>query len=339
LIAGGIQTLIREHSRLAGYVPAYWYSGLYEQLRPAVRSQALLRLGKWALPALGYALAAFVVTHLPGYRGHARQLIEGVPCSPSGPGRVRAALNVIADRFLLKHPVQQAVFHFIGQTISRSMKHRLFLSTHAGFGAALAVISLGHGRAGLLCIPLTLSFVLISGLRAAFNFPAELSANWAFQISDTNHTRETLIAMRKWVVFCGIGPLFLLLAPLELAFFPWTSVLFQLFYGVTLSILLMEVMFFDFRKIPFTCSYFPGKINLVLLLVIYVSGFSFYSSTMADLEVRLMNAPLAAAAFFCVAACAWLVVWNWHGRGKTESGLEYDDEGDPAVRTLGLTLQ
>ena len=39
--------------------------------------------------------------------------------------------------------------------------------------------------AGMLEIPLTLSFFAISGLRAAFNFPAELRANWIFQVCET----------------------------------------------------------------------------------------------------------------------------------------------------------
>jgi hypothetical protein len=245
------------------------------------------------------------------------------------------ALNAVVDRVLLRDPVQQAVYHFIGQTISRSMKHRLFLATYAGFGAALVVVNWDGGHNGLIRVPLTLSFVLISGLRAAFNFPAELAANWAFQISDTDHSRDCLIAMRKWIIVCAIAPLFLLLVPVELMFFPWTVVLFQMLFGMTLSIVLMEIIFFGFRKIPFTCGYFPGKTNLVLLVVIYVAGFSLYSSATASLEIWLIAKPAAAVAFFCVVACVWIVLWR--GVGKNRSSLDYEDEGDPEVRRLGLT--
>lgn len=357
MIGSGISFLVGAHSGVARYIPSYWFSGLYEHLRPAIGNQDLLNLGKMAAPALGYALAVFALTHLPGYRRQARKLIEAPPSNPAGPGRLRVALNAAIDRLLLKDPMQQAVYHFIGQTISRSMKHRMFLAIYAGFGGALVVFGLdqsggdgiaalviGHQRlvpdpAGLLAIPLTLSFVLVSGLRAAFNFPAELTANWAFQISDTNHTRQCLIAMRKWTIVCGIVPLFLLLTPLELTFFAWPIVLFQICYGVTLSLLLVELMFFDFRKIPFTCGYFPERNNLVWLIAIYVAGLIFYSSTLASLEIWLMWRPEYAVLFFAAAIGVWLVVWKWCGRSKTQTALDYLGDDDPVIRTLGLTPQ
>jgi hypothetical protein len=309
LMAGGLQALIGDHSPFVHYFPIFWFAGFYERLRPAVRSPLLLSLGAFAIRALGYAAAVFVLTHLPGYRRHARKMIETPPANPSGPGRLRTTFNTAIDSVLLKDPVEQAIFHFIGQTIGRSLKHRLFLATYAGFGAALAILSFGPDHAGLLRLPLTLSFVLVSGLRAAFNFPAELGANWTFRISDTNHTRACLIAVRKWIVVCGIGPLFLLLAPVDLVFFPWPAALFHLFYGFTLSVLLVEAMFFGFQKIPFTCAYFPGKTNLVFLSVMYVFGFSLYSRFMASLESRVIQEPMAAAAFFpppCAPNSYWL---------------------------------
>ena len=355
LFAGGIQMLVLAHSGAERYIPAYWFAGLYEQLRPATGNATLLNLGKMALPGLGWVLAIFALTHLPGYRRQARKLIEAPPSNPAGPGRLRAALNAAVDRLLLKDPVQQGVYHFIGQTIGRSMKHRLFLAVYAGFGAALVVFGIDqnggegllslliHGQRfvpdpnGLLRIPFTLSFILITGLRAAFSFPAELTANWAFQISDANQTRQCMIAMRKWIVMCGVLPLFLLLAPLELAFFSWGVVAMQTMFGVTVSILLVEVMFFDFRKIPFTCGYFPERNNLVWLIAIYVAGLVLYSRKMADLEIWLTWEPQYIPVFVLGAACLWLAVWKWHGRAKAQTALDYLGDPDPMVRTLELT--
>jgi len=355
LFSGGIQMLVLAHSGAERYIPAYWFTGLYERLRPATGDSALLSLGRIALPGLGWALTIFALTHVPGYRRQAGKLIEAPPSNPAGPGRLRVALNAALDRWLLKDPVQQGVYRFIGQTISRSMKHRLFLAVYAGFGAALVVFGIdqngGEGilsllilrqrfmpdKIGLLEIPFTLSFVLITGLHAAFSFPAELNANWAFRMSDANQTRQCMIAMRKWILVCGVAPLFLLLAPLELAFFSWPVVAVQTVCGVTLSILLMELVFFDFRKIPFTCGYFPERSNLVWLIAIYVAGLMLYSSTMADLEIWLMWEPQHIAVFVVAAACLWLAVWKWHGRSKSEDALDYLGDDDPLIRTLELT--
>ncbi len=326
-------------------------------MRPATGNHALLDLGRIALPGLGCGVALFALTHIPGYLWQMRRLVDTPPSNPAGPGRRWAPLTGAVDRLLLKNPLQQGVYHFIGQTISRSMKHRLFLAVYAGFGGALVVFNLGPAftvrgfgatfritgfapdHAMLLRVPLMLSFVVITGLRAAFSFPAELNANWSFQMSDTNHAAACLNAVRKWTIVCGVIPLFLLLMPAELQFLPWTDVLFQLLYGLALSLLLTEAMLFGFRKIPFTCGYLPGRNNLVLVVALYVGSLALYSSNlMTNLESRLMKSPLRAIEFFCAALFVWMAVLKWRARSGIEDGLDYDGDSDPLVRTLGLKL-
>jgi hypothetical protein len=347
-----LSDLARRHSPWVYAFPAYWFAGLYEHLRPAVGNPVhllhhphdrnavafLLHLGSVAEWALAGVAGLFVVTYLPGYRRHARKVLEAPQPNPSGPTRLKQAINRTIDRKLLKHPVQIGVFHFVSQTITRSMKHRLFLATYAGCGGALALLTFGSGRSGLLRLPLTLSFILISALRAAFNFPSELGANWSFQVSGSNHVRECLAAMRKWIVACAVVPLLLLQAPMEFLAFAWLAAVFHLAFGTALAVLLMEGLFLGFRKVPFTCAYFPGKINLVALSVIYVLGFTMYSNTMADLEAWLEGEPLAVAAFFAAAGLAYALLARWRNRQLgTESILDYEDDGDPAVRTLELS--
>ncbi|RPI08739.1 MAG: hypothetical protein EHM65_09970, partial [Acidobacteriales bacterium] len=257
-----IRGLVWKESPLLYYYPGFWFIGLYERLRPAVGDPTLIKLGHFATQALGWTAAIFLVTYLPLYRRHARKALETPTPRPSGPGRLSRWIASALNRTILRQPVQRAVFHFISQAISCSVKHRLFLATYGGFGAALAILSFDPSGQGLLRLPLTLSFVLVSALRAAFNFPAEINANWIFQVSETDSVSQYLTATRKWVTVCGILPLFLVLAPIELASFPWRVALFHLAYGITLSVLLMEALFFDFRKAPFTCAHLPGKVNL-----------------------------------------------------------------------------
>jgi hypothetical protein len=219
------------------------------------------------------------------------------------------------------------------------LKHRLFLATYGGFGAALAVMNFGSGPSGLLVLPLTLSFILVSGLRAAFNVPAELSANWAFQLSEVTDVEPYLAATRKWTLVCAILPLFLLMAPMEFACFPAATALFHMAYGITTSVLLMEIMFFGFRKVPFTCAHFPGKVNLTFLAVIYIFGFSAYSRTMSSVEAWLTHNPAAALAFFALAAALSIAVSR---SGRKMLGpkpvLDYLDPAEPVVCTLGITI-
>jgi hypothetical protein len=332
MIAFYIERLYTQHSVLLYWFPGYWFAGLYEQLRPAVRGSGLAALGSWAIRGLVAVTALFLVTFLAGYRRHTRRVLESESDAAGARSGIRLAF--------LRDPVEAAVFHFISQSITRSVKHRLFLATYGGFGAALAVLSLASGPEGRLRLPLTLSFVLVSGLRAAFNYPSELRANWSFQLAEVTRPSHYVLATRKWVVAYAILPLFVLLSPMEFASFPpWTAALHSA-YGIALSVLLMEVIFFDFRKAPFTCAHFPGKVNLTFLAVIYVFGFTLYSRTMAALEQWLSLSVWRVLLFFALAALAMAALIRLRDRRLTLTpALIYDDAADPVVRTLGLSSE
>jgi hypothetical protein len=346
LMGSSIGQLCQSNSPALRWFPGFWFAGLYEQLRPAVSrpgirvaaEQVLSGLGPLAVRSIWIALTIFTVAFLPGYRGHARRVLEAPEPNPKGPGRIRRLFNAAINR-LLRDPVECGVFHFIGETIVRSLKHRLFLATYGGFGAALVAIMLASGGS-LRRVALTLSFILISGLRAAFNFPSDLRANWAFQVSETSSVAAYVRATRKWVMLCAILPLFLLLAAIDAVSAPWMAAMFHFAFGVTLSIVLMEALFTGFHKVPFTCSHFPGKMNLVFLSVLYVFGFTLYSSYMASLEEWLWAAPAAAVVFFLSIAGGLFALGRARDRWLGgETGLEYEDDCNPAVRTLGLTEQ
>ncbi len=337
MIAFGTEYLVKQNSLLLQWFPGYWFIGYYEQLRPVSGSELLRGLGGRAMQGLWIAAAIFLLTYLPGYRRLARRVVETPEASAAGPGPWRNWLDAMLRRTILRNPVERAVFRFIGASLARSTKHRLFLATYGGFGAAVAIMSLRSGADGLLTLPLTLSFVLVSCLRSAFNFPSELSANWAFQMAELFPARHYLAATRKWIVWSAIVPLFLLLAGMEFARFTWPVALFHLSFGILLSLFLMEILFAGFRKVPFTCSHFPGKVNLVFLGVIYIFGFTLYSRSMARLELWLTARPAVAAIFLAAGAAAFAAMV--YGRGRAERSLtplDYEDRVDPAVRSLGL---
>jgi hypothetical protein len=149
-----------------------------------------------------------------------------------------------------------------------------------------------------------------------------------------------LAATRKWIVLCAVLPLFLLLSPMEFAHNPWPVAMLHTTYGIAVTVLLMEVLFLGFRKVPFTCAHFPGKVNLVFLGVMYIFGFTAYSGFVTRGEIWMQTRPLAAAIFFVLALAGWLVLTQ---QGRRLLGpkpvLDYDDPADPVVRTLGIGLQ
>ena len=76
LLGAGAKGLVSHDHPVARYFPAFWFVGVYECMRPATGSAALRELGRTGLWGLGIATAVFLLGWLPGYRRHARKIVE-----------------------------------------------------------------------------------------------------------------------------------------------------------------------------------------------------------------------------------------------------------------------
>jgi hypothetical protein len=178
---------------------------------------------------------------------------------------------------------------------------------------------------------------VVSGLRAAFNLPAELRANWIFQVCEGEDSVPHIRAVRKWIIVMGIAPLFGLLTPFEVFFRGWVAGLIHVSFALVLSLLMLNLLLVWFRKIPFSCAYFPGKTSMAVMALIYLAGFVFYAGAMAAIEARLMQAPAKLVIFYALALAA---LWGLSLLEKRELNVDqvliYEDQPDPIVRTLEI---
>jgi hypothetical protein len=182
-------------------------------------------------------------------------------------------------------------------------------------------------------LPFLLTFFVVSGLRAGFQFPSELAANWAFQIAGTNWNGAARNASRKLVIVRGLLPVLTLLLPLEVAGWGFATGLLHMGVQAAAGALLTELLFWSFDKVPFTCSYFPGRVNMALLAGLYLYGFSAYSFKMADLETLLDRTP--SAALLAIGVVAGLLALLWR-RKPADYGVRFDGS-EPDVQTLNLS--
>ena len=93
------------------------------------------------------------------------------------------------------------------------------------------------------------------------------------------------------------------------------------------------MLFWTFNKVPFTCSYFPGRVNLALLAVAYLYGFTSYSFHMADLEKAIDANSLYGFYFFVLAAMLLAASWRRH----PAAGSVRFDATEPEIQILDLT--
>lgn len=182
-----MRPVAQQHPDWLYYFPPYWFAGIYDQILPRPDPQ-FVALGRFGWQALGAAIATFCITWRLGFRRHYRQTLEsGETAMPPASQR-----DGLTWTWLLRTPEERAIFYFSGTTIARSLKHRLFLATYlsvgVSFGLLVTVIMKGGKLSvsddGLRSMPLLITFFVISGLRAAFQFPADLLANWTFRMAE-----------------------------------------------------------------------------------------------------------------------------------------------------------
>jgi hypothetical protein len=337
-IAGQIPDLKARNATLLYAFPPAWFLGLNEVLLGS-RDAVFLALARWAEIAVGGAAAVSAIAYGVAYRRHVSRTLESMEGSEGMRSRFDDWVGEIADR-LVTHPLQRATVAFIGKTLARSAKHRIFLAAYAGVGCAFVLQALAGSRMrqAWLSVPLVLGFFVLSGMRYIFTIPSELPANWIFRISETEERGRSLEGARSAMIWFGVAPLFVGLAPLYLVLWqPWIAVA-HLVFSVTLSLLLVEALLFEFWKIPFACSYPPGKANVTLLWIFYWVGFTTYAYSMATLEAWMVLRPARLFWFYAGAGMLW-GYFQWQRRRWDQVGftLVFEDAADPMVRTLGLS--
>jgi len=329
-------------------MPPMWFLGLSEFLRgsPAPAFRHLASLAVFGFFAV-LILAAGV--YLLSYFRHIRRSLETAVEPIISPSWVSRLVTGALNRLWLRHPLERAVFYFIVKTAFRSRRHWLIWGGYAavGFSLVLNVLlallvrrgytALAHPTPQLLAIPLVVTFLLLAGLRFAFTIPAELRANWVFRITESAAHHAYAAATRKAFFVIGILPVLVPLLPVHAFLWGWTVALHHFLFCAILNWILIEIVLRRFHKIPFACSYLPGKANLPFTAGLYISGFLTYVTSIPAIESGLFRNPSRWIVFYGVAAA--IVAYLAIRRRKVFQGdlrFSFEEIPEPAVMTLNL---
>jgi len=183
---------------------------------------------------------------------------------------------------------------------------------------------------------------VVMGVRVAFAMPTDLRANWIFRVMPIRGGQENRAAVRRTLFALAVVPAWLASAAFLFWMWPWRQAAGHLAALGLTGIILAELCLQAFHKIPFTCSYLPGKTHFhiaaiiyVVLLVVMQRGAEF------ERQALLQDHSKLAAILIVLAVAAGLLRWRaaWLGPWLPESPeeeLEFEDAPAPAVMVLGL---
>jgi hypothetical protein len=261
----------------------------------------------------------------------------------SGARKERRWWGMIFDR-LVPDPHQQGVTVFLAKGILSNGPHRMMLMAYAGFGFAVLL----SGTIGMVSMVgparvvaarfvyahvILLTFLLI-GLRHLFAIPVELQANWAFRITEGEGRRLWLRAIDRFVLFFGGAAMLVLPFPLEAWLLGWRALSESALFAV-FGMACYQVIFASWEKLPFTCSYLPGKKPMWIVALRLFALLAALPAVNGILLACLYNWFMFASVFLAVLAVG---VHFYRSRRQAwgELRLRYDESPDPAIHSLNL---
>jgi len=324
-------------SPYVAWSPSYWFLGLFEQLNG---SPVLAELARRAWIAIAIAFGATASAYTLAYFRTMRKTVEEPDIAPAFAGR--SWLPGFGGGFAT------AVGQFGLRTILRSRQHRLMLAFYLGVGFAVAIFFQRMDQAedtlgstvgpAVLMSTILIMILCVMGIRVVFSLPLDLRANWIFRITPIPAGPGCMIARRRALYALSVVPVCLGAAALLFSVWPWQAAGKHLVVLVLLGTAIAELCLRGTQKLPFTCSYLPGKSNFNVTLVVSILVILPVMAKAAQLERDSFdNAAGYAAVVGLLAALAICGRWSATRLAASPEGeLRFEETAEPEVYALNL---
>lgn len=327
----------------SSWIPSYWFVGLYQQLSGSLHP-ALAEFAHRAWAGLAGAVAAAALAYAGAYRRTLRQIAEMPDLAP-------VARNGWLPPF--GRAFETALVQFSIRSLLRSRQHRMILAFYLGLASAFAILLLNapvelsgptegdpwhQPSVPMLASTIALMIFWVAGTRVAFALPLELRANWIFRTLPFGAGRRCLRGRRRALLAVSVAPAWGISAAAVFCLWPWRAAAAHLAGLAFLGVLLAEVSFSGVQKIPFACSYLPGKsqVHVAFVLWIYLLLSGILGGAIEEREALREPARFAAVVAILAAAALFAALWNERQARSDVAELRFEEEPGDRVMALGL---
>jgi hypothetical protein len=188
----------------------------------------------------------------------------------------------------------------------------------------------------ILATLMMMSFAVV-GFRNVFSLPLSLNANWVLRTTQMHSTRDYVAATRWALILFAVIPVCGISAVLSLSFRPLRQTVLHLMILGLVGLILADLSLIGFYKIPFTCSYLPGKSNIQFIFWGFLVLFVPLAMEVAGYEQRALSDPLRLILIAGVLIVTEVGLWAFN-RYRAASAVLYFEELPPdEVTTLRLS--
>ncbi len=238
-----------------------------------------------------------------------------------------------------------AGFRFTLAVIWRSNLHRLTIACAGAAAVAAAVVTLSginiQNVTGVADLPTAVLAIqpmfygaLLIAFRHGIRVPAELRANWGFQLAWRERERDFLTGVRRAALIGIVVPSLLLVLPLFAFFMGVALAAAHALIGLAGAAMVLEALLCSYAKVPFTCTYLPNE-DLKALAIPYVVIFLFGASAFARMEQAALQEPVAAIRLLGLLATIGVGLRLAGRRERPRLPMDFD-EAPTTTQRLGL---
>jgi hypothetical protein len=330
-----------ENQHLMAWSPSIWIFALFNQLNgtshPAIVPLAWRAWIGLAVVAIGAAASLLLC-----YLRTLRKTVEEPDLVPKPGG------SHWSPRF--GSSIQTAIILFTIRALMRSRQHRLGVAFYLGIGFAIALFCMRFpgtqsnalndalrpvSTRFLMATIVMMSFAIV-GLRSAFSLPISLKANWALQVTQLRPSAKYIAACRRSLILLAVAPVWIASAIFSWFYEPLLQAAGHLAILALLGLILADLNLLGFHKIPFTCSYLPGKSNIQLSFWVYLLLFIPLTIQGAQFEQRALNHRIQYLCVVIALAFVSTALWALNHRLSKSAVLNFEETHPEEITTLRL---
>lgn len=317
-------------------LPSFWFFAFFNQLNGSLPVE-LWWVARRAWTGLGLTVTGAIVSLVLCYLRTMRKTLEEPDLVPGAYG-LRWTPH-------LGGPLQTAVVLFTFRSIARSRQHRLAFGFYAALILCMALPWLHIELSSSTPLPLTSDFLsstlmivslAVLGLRGIFSLPISLTANWVLQTTRLSPTEKYVAATRSTLLLLAVAPSWVIAALLSIRLRPLDFVAIHLLVLAFVGWLLAEIGLISFYKVPFTCSWLPGKVHALVLFGCSLVLLAVFGLTCSELELPAFSSLARSTVMVLLLAGGCFGLRLFNNRRARAAKLHFEELAPEVITSLGI---
>jgi hypothetical protein len=197
------------------------------------------------------------------------------------------------NTLVLRQPAVRASYYFSRKTLNRCRKHKMHLLMYWIIPLSLIFVGLvalyvkyeatflSTTNLFLISVPIILLFFLCWGIRTVITHPVSQKANWIFSLKSFQDPWQVTRGLKRAFIFSIVLPLMGTVFVVYFTLWGFLPALGHVTYCTTAAFLVINILFANYRKLPFVSPQQNHKSNhrifktfLLVLFVFFIYVFS-----------------------------------------------------------------